>query len=156
MVVPVDVVVLGGAGFLLAVLWFDLMFDVQVRGHEGERLPDPVLASISAYYRRVTTDAAPMNRLVALAMLVTLAGVVGQALAGDVHRGWSAASAVFGVVPITLAAGRVVPAAVRLGGRTDDLAVQSQLARQIWRDHVVCFTSVALLVGVQTAAALTS
>ena len=32
-----------GAGFLLAVLWFDLMFDVQVRGHDGAELPEDVL-----------------------------------------------------------------------------------------------------------------
>ena len=31
-----------GAGFLLAVLWFDLMFDVQVLGHAGDELPKPV------------------------------------------------------------------------------------------------------------------
>ena len=41
-----EVAVVGGAGFLLAVLWFDLMFDVQVRGHDGAVLPDEVLASI--------------------------------------------------------------------------------------------------------------
>jgi hypothetical protein len=57
-----------GAGFLLAVLWFDLMFDVQTRKHTGD-LPPEVLASISAYYRRVTTEAYPMNRLVALVMV---------------------------------------------------------------------------------------
>ena len=59
-----------GAGFLLAVLWFDLMFDVQTRKHTGEVLPPEVLTSISAYYRRVTTEAYPMNRLVALVMLL--------------------------------------------------------------------------------------
>src|SRR6185437_10944927 len=43
------------AGFLLAVLWFDLMFDVQVLRHRGrESLPEEVLASIGGYYRRVT------------------------------------------------------------------------------------------------------
>jgi hypothetical protein len=41
------------------------MFDVQTRKHTGD-LPPEVLASISAYYRRVTTEAYPMNRLVAL------------------------------------------------------------------------------------------
>jgi hypothetical protein len=39
-----------GAGFLMAVLWFDLMFDVQTRKHTGDTLPTDVLASISAYY----------------------------------------------------------------------------------------------------------
>src|SRR5260370_41725318 len=60
--------VAAGAAFLLAVLWFDLMFDVQTRKRIENPLPPEVLASISAYYRRVTTDAYPMNRLVALVM----------------------------------------------------------------------------------------
>src|SRR5437870_11989528 len=64
------------AGFLLAVLWFDLMFDVQVlgRGRGADPLPEEVLASIAAYYRRVTTQARPMNYLVGVVMLVTAAG----------------------------------------------------------------------------------
>ena len=37
-----------GAGFLLAVLWFDLMFDVQTRRHSADVLPPDVLGSISA------------------------------------------------------------------------------------------------------------
>src|SRR5262245_13507890 len=80
---PVDALVAAGAGFLLAVLWFDLMFDVQVRGKPPGDLPEPALASIAGYYRRVTTEARPMNRLVAAAMLVTLGAIAAQALAGD-------------------------------------------------------------------------
>src|ERR1043166_2149382 len=41
-------------GFLLAVLWMDLMFDVQVLPHRTPELPEPVVSSIAAYYRRVT------------------------------------------------------------------------------------------------------
>ena len=32
--------VTAGAGFLLAVLWFDLMFDVQALPHRGRELPE--------------------------------------------------------------------------------------------------------------------
>src|SRR5262249_38682417 len=78
----VRVVASAGAGFLLAVLWFDLMFDVQVRGH-GSQLPSEVLDSISAYYRRVTTTAHPMSRLVAAAMLVTLGALIGEVALGS-------------------------------------------------------------------------
>ena len=65
----VSAFVTAGAGFLLAVVWFDLMFDVQVIGTRERELPEPVLASIAGYYRRVTTAARPMNRLVAAVML---------------------------------------------------------------------------------------
>jgi hypothetical protein len=54
--------VTAGGGFLLAVLWFDLMFDVQVLGRDERELPEERLASIAAYYARVTTAARPMNR----------------------------------------------------------------------------------------------
>src|SRR5262249_45914911 len=75
-----------GLGFLLSVLWFDLMFDVQARGLTGD-LPSDVRNSIAAYYRRVTTAARPMNRLIALAMLVTLAAIVGELVTDAVPAG---------------------------------------------------------------------
>src|ERR1700730_13055087 len=71
-----------GSGFLLAVLWFDLMFDVQTRRHTGAVLPPQVLTSISRYYRRVTTEAYPMNRLVAAVMLLTLAAICAEIVQG--------------------------------------------------------------------------
>jgi hypothetical protein len=67
-----------GAGFLVAVLWFDLMFDVQARGHAGQTLPPETLASIAGYYRRVTTEASPMGQLVAVVMLATLGALVAE------------------------------------------------------------------------------
>src|SRR6202035_738252 len=67
-----------GAGFLLAVLLFDLMFDIQVLRQKANEVPEPVLASISAYYKRVTTDASPMGRLVALVMVATIASTVAE------------------------------------------------------------------------------
>jgi di/tricarboxylate transporter len=75
--------VTAGAGFLLAVLWFDLMFDVQVLRRRGREVPETALESIAAYYRRVTTDARPMNLLVGAAMVATLAAIVAQIAAGD-------------------------------------------------------------------------
>jgi hypothetical protein len=54
------------------------MFDVQSRRHTDGLLPNDVLASISAYYRRVTTEAYPMNRLVTLVMLITAGAIVGE------------------------------------------------------------------------------
>jgi len=140
--------VTAGAGFLLAVLWFDLMFDVQAARHAGP-LPDDALTSITGYYRRVTTDARPMNRLVAAAMLATLA-----ALAIEIGRGAGSAwmriaSVPLALAPVGLAAARTVPRAVRLGARTGTTDEQSALARSILRDHVFCFAAIAALVTVQ-------
>jgi hypothetical protein len=46
-------------------------------------LPAEVLASISGYYRRVTTEAYPMNRLVALVMLLTLVAICMEIVQGE-------------------------------------------------------------------------
>ena len=141
--------VTAGAGFLLAVLWFDLMFDVQVLRHQERDLPEDVLASIAGYYRRVTTAARPMNRLIAAVMLATIAAIVGQLARGDDPRwvGW--ASLVLAAAPILLAAAHTVPSAVRLGARTDATDHQSALARSIFRDHLLCAAAITALLAVQ-------
>jgi hypothetical protein len=144
--------VAAGAGFLLAVLWFDLMFDVQTRKHSGNPLPPEVLASISAYYRRVTTDAYPMNRLVALVMVLTLVAIGAQIVeaASPWWIGWgSLALAGSGFVPTIR---RTVPNARRLGSAQDSLDVQSTLARAVCRDHLFSFARMSLVLGLQLIA----
>jgi hypothetical protein len=143
--------VTAGAGFLLAVLWFDLMFDVQVLRHRRSEVPEPVLASIAAYYRRVTAGARPMTWLIAAAMAATIAAVAVQIAHDDAPRwvGWC--SLALAAAPILLAAGHTFPQAARLGSRTDPLAVQGRLARSICRDHLVCLVAIAGLLAVQLA-----
>jgi hypothetical protein len=143
--------VTGGAGFLLAVIWFDLMFDVQVLGHRGRELPEEVLASISGYYGRVTTAARPMNLLVTAVMLATVGAIGLQLARGDAPRwvGW--ASLALAGSAILLAVGHTFPTARRLGARDDPVSTQTQLARSICRDHLVCVTAISSLLAVQLA-----
>jgi hypothetical protein len=143
--------VAAGAGFLLAVLWFDLMFDVQVLGHGERELPEQPLASIAGYYRRVTTAARPMNRLIAAVMLATLAAIVTEIVSGDAPRAVAWISLVLAAGPILLAGGRTVPSAVRLGERSDTLARQSALARSICREHLLCLAGIVALLVLQLA-----
>jgi len=154
----VNAFVTAGAGFLLAVLWFDLMFDVQAAGsagsagHGGEELPEPVLASIAGYYARVTTAARPMNRLIAAVMAATLAAIVVQIAkgSGPAWLGW--VSLALALSAIVLAGARTVPSAVRLGTRRDLPAVQSRLARAVLAQHVFCFAAITALIVLQLAA----
>ena len=141
--------VTAGGGFLLAVLWFDLMFDVQVLSHRTPELPDEVLASIAGYYRRVTTAARPMNRLIAAVMLATLAAIIYELTSQHAGRwvGW--ASIALAAAPILLAGLHTVPSAVRLGTRADNLARQSRLARSICREHLLCLSAIAALIAIQ-------
>jgi hypothetical protein len=148
----VEAFVSAGAGFLLAVLWFDLMFDVQAAGRPGDPLPQPVLVSISGYYRRVTTKARPMNRLVMVAMGGTLAAIGLELARGQGPLWMRASSPVLALPPMVLAGIRTVPNAVRLGTGSGGAGEQSALARSILRDHVCCAVAIAALLGVQLAA----
>jgi len=140
-------------GFLLAVLWMDLMFDVQVLRHRTPELPEPVVSSIAAYYRRVTTTARPMGHLIAVIMLIAIATLTVQIVANHGRRGLALASLLVAGGPIVLAAVRVVPNAVRLGARADTMLHQSALARSICRDHILCLIGVLLFVSLQLVAA---
>jgi hypothetical protein len=145
--------VTAGAGFLLAVLWFDLMFDVQVLGHREDELPEAVLSSIAAYYARVTTAARPMNRLIATVMLTTSAAIVVEIARAGVPVAIAWISLALAVVPVALVAARTVPGAVRLGTRRDTVARQSALARSILREHLLCLAAIAALLALQLACA---
>lgn len=141
-----------GAGFLLAVLWFDLMFDVQARRQAGE-LPATVRTSISSYYARVTTAARPMNRLVAVAMLVTIGALVIELVREDLSAWRAGLSLALTVAAVGIAAARTVPNAVRLGRDADDAEEQLRLARSVLQDHVRCFALIAALLALQLAPA---
>jgi hypothetical protein len=141
--------VTGGAGFLLAVLWFDLMFDVQALRHRDDVLPESVLASIAGYYRRVTTAARPMNRLIAAVMVATIVAIIVQLVRGDAPRWAASVSLALTAAAILLAAVHTVPSAVRLGARSDLTESQSRLARSILRDHLLCIAAVAAVLVIQ-------
>src|SRR5262245_42290279 len=109
-----------GCGFLVAVLWFDLMFDTLVRGHR-DTVPADDLATITSYYRRATTGSYPMNRLVAAVMAVTLGAVVVQ-LARGIQPAWVGWCSLLALGSgIGLAAFRTVRNAKRLGRAEDPI-----------------------------------
>jgi hypothetical protein len=149
----VDNGVLASAAFLVAVLWFDLMFDVQVLRHRSmASVPVDVVASIRAYYRRVLIDSSPMGRMVGVVMLVFTATLIAQTVAGDVARWVSVVSWVGFIGGPGLAAARVVRNARRLALGHDDHATQSTLARRICSDHLVCLVAMTTTVVAQILA----
>jgi hypothetical protein len=143
-----------GAAFLICVLWFDLMFDAQTRNHPGPALPTEVLASISSYYRRVTIEAYPMNRLIALVMIVTLLAIVTEIIRNVDHWwiGWISLAAA--VTAIGLARRRTIPNAARLGRAKGSIEAQTTLARAIYRDHIYCLAGMTIVLALQLTAAL--
>lgn len=142
--------VAAGAGFLLAVLWFDLMFDVQAR---AEPVPVDAVRSISRYYRRVTTDAAPRNLLVAAAMAWTVVALVIEIVVGPRVAGVVALP--LALAAVGLAKARTVPTAVRIGTAADPAdPTVAAATRVVLRDHRVCFVLIGAVIAVQLVAAL--
>jgi hypothetical protein len=86
-------------------------------------------------------------------MVVLLVALVGQAIRGDVAVWVSAISLAVALLAIGLAVLRVFGRARRFGARSDSSALQSGLAREIFRDHVVCITAMVVLLAVQVAGA---
>ena len=135
-------------GFLLAILWMDLMFDVQVLPHAASvELPEPIVVSIATYYRRATTDARPMSALIGTVMAVAVGGALWQLIRAPGLRTLLGVALI--AAPVALAFGRVLPDAIRLGQRGDSLAVQGELARSICRGHLLCLASVVGFLVVQ-------
>jgi hypothetical protein len=155
MMSAVPLAITGCGGFLLAVLWMDLIFDSQVRAHRHspDPLPEPVLTSIAGYYHRATTSSRPMSSLIALVMIILLIALAFRAIFGN-DRGWFVAvTTALAGIPILLALIRTVPNAVRLGKRVDTLIEQTRLARAIFTDHVLCFGLMVALLGLWLAEA---
>jgi hypothetical protein len=137
-----DLLLGAGGGFLVAVLWMDLMFDVLALGpRSGAELPEATLEQVTTYYRRVTTTAWPMNLLVS-AVMAGMVGMLAFRLATSSRdRGATTLSLLLCGVPIVLALTRIFPNAVRLGARKDTPAEGSRLARTIAIDHLACLAA---------------
>jgi hypothetical protein len=146
-------IVAAGAGFLAAVLWFDLMFDVQAR-RGGDQVAAEALASISTYYRRVTTEARPMPQLIIVVMLSVLAATVAEIVRGEAWLGL--ASLACAGSAIGLAIWRTVRNASRLGQAQDPIETRSKLARSILRDHQFCLAAIVLALALQLLAAFSA
>jgi hypothetical protein len=138
----------GTGGFLAAVLWMDLMFDLQALDHTGT-LPEQVLRSIADYYHHVTTAADPMGNVVSLVILLTVLGAVLQ-LSRTVLPVWLRAGVLVSIlVPAVLALALIVPAAERLGARTGTPEFQTELVHTILWGHVWCLVFVLAYLGLQ-------
>jgi hypothetical protein len=127
------------------------MFDVQVRGRSE---PTPAaLESIAGYYRRVTLQATPMNRLVALVMIATIAALAVQVADGDTERWASIASLALVVAAAGLALTHTFANGARLGSGRHPVERQVALARLMLRDHLLCLVAIVAVLVLQLGVA---
>jgi len=138
-------------GYLIAVLWIDLIFDSLVLPYHGskEPLPEEVLATMSSFFKRLTLK----PRLIFVVMITMFTIVILQIVQGTVPAWIAWTSLVLVVVPTGYATTRVMPAARRLGSRQDGVEKQSELARSLFAMHSFSLFLMTLLMVIQLYAA---
>lgn len=126
-------------GFLLAIIWVDMMFDIQAYRAKTKTLPEKILSATASYYRQITKGADPMRQLVTFVMAVLGLALIYDLALGTTplwYRGVSFALAIPGPV---LALVRTLKNAMRLSERGDSVETQSALAHSLFSDHLFSF-----------------
>jgi hypothetical protein len=146
-----SMLLVGGCGFLAAILWHEILIEWPARGAAGPSSDDRAVNS--GDYRRMTVTHVRANQL-------ALAAVVGTVVAALVVQAANAGIPVWAVtVSVLLLAsiGLLValatwPAAKKLA-RDADLPSFAQMARRLWWQHVASVLMLAAVAAIQIVAA---
>ncbi len=138
-------------GFMLAILYIDLMFDVMSVPHRrsGTTLPKELLDPITHYYRRVTQN----PYVLMFVMLTTTISLVLQIVYGLAPR-WAAYTslAVMGLAMVTGIV-KVIPTARRLASGKDPAEVRTRLIHGVFTAHALLLVCILVLAAIQLVAA---
>ncbi len=139
-------------GFMIAVLYIDLMFDVSAVPYRrtGEPLPAPVAESIASYYRRITQNPYVLMFVMFTAMVCIIAEIWYEL----VPRWVGYSSLVFMGIGMGAGAGKVIPAAQRLAAGKDPEDKRTRLVHSMFPSHILLLVSILLLALVQFSTTL--
>jgi hypothetical protein len=138
-------------GFMLAVLYIDLMFDVTAVPHRGSNttLPKEVLDPITLYYGRITQN----PYVLMFVMLTTTVCLVMEIVYSLVPRWAGYSSLVFMVLAMGIGSAKVIPAAQRLASGRDPEELRTRLIHSMFPAHVLLLICIILLAAIQAIAA---
>ena len=141
-------------GFMLAVLYIDLMFDVTAVPYRrsGTALPRDVLVPIAHYYGRITQN----PYVLMFVMLTTSVCLIAEVVYDLVPR-WAGYSSLF-LMGLAMVAGtvKVIPTAQRLASGKDPEDVQTTLVHNMFPFHILLFICILLLAAIQLSTAGTA
>jgi len=134
-------------GFMLAILYIDLMFDVTAMPYRrtGTPLPKAVLDPITSYYGRITQN----PYLLMFIMLVTTLCVVSEIVYG-LGPAWAAYAslALIGLSAVASVA-KVIPAAERLASGRETEGRQAELIHSMLPYHLLLLVNIVALAAIQ-------
>jgi hypothetical protein len=134
-------------GFMIAVLYIDLVFDFSVLSYRRTRepLPPAVLDPVATYYRYITRN----PYLLMLIMLTAAACILAQLIYDLVPRWVGSASLSLTVLNSLVAVIKVIPTAQRLASGRDTAKERSQMVHSMLPFHLLLLVLVLLLALIQ-------
>jgi hypothetical protein len=139
-------------GFMIAVLYIDLVFDISAlpHRHTRESLPEAVLDPIATYYRYITR-----NPYLLMFVILTAATCIVLEIAYDLTPRWIgyASLLLIGLCMLT-AALKVIPIAQRLSSGRDTRELRSRMVHSMLPFHLGLLFSTILLAVIQFIAAM--
>ena len=134
-------------GFMIAILYIDLKFDILSLPHRraGGPIPAGVLRQIATYYGVVTKNPAVLM----FVMVTTLTCIVAEILYDLVPR-WVGYSSVI-LIGLAMGVGiiKVIPTARRLAIDKDSADERTRIAHVMFRSHIFLLTAILLLALLQ-------
>jgi hypothetical protein len=134
-------------GFMIAVLYIDLQFDILALPYRGAKGPlsTDVLEPIASYYRCITKN----PYLLMFVMLTTLICLIAEVMYDLVPR-WAGYTSLF-LMGLSMSVGtfKVIPTAQRLAAGKDPVDEQTRMVRSIFPFHIVLLISILSLAAVQ-------
>jgi hypothetical protein len=138
-------------GFMMAVLYIDLMFDVSAVQYRGTNAPLPreVLDPITHYYGRIT-----QNPYVLMFVMLTTTLCIGAQIVYALAPRWVGYSSLF-LMGLSMITGtlKVIPTAQRLGSAKDSEEVRTRMVHGMLPAHLVLLVNILLLTSIQFLAA---
>ncbi len=134
-------------GFMIAVLYMDLVFDMSALPYRssGAPLPADVLESIASYYRLITKN----PYLLTFVMLTATGCVVAQIAYALVARWVAWTSLGLMALAMSTAVFKVIPTAQRLATSKDAVEQRTRMVHSILPYHLVLLTCILSLAGLQ-------
>jgi hypothetical protein len=141
-------------GFMLAVLYIDLMFDVSALPYRRTNSPIPkeVLDPIASYYRRVVQN----PYVLMFVMLVATTSIVAEIVYALVPQ-WVGYSSL-ALMGLSMVAGtlKVIPTAQRLAADNAPDDARSRMVHSMLPFHIVLLVNILLLAAIQFKGAAAS
>jgi hypothetical protein len=134
-------------GFMMAVLYIDLMFDVSAAPYRktNAALPKAVLDPITHYYGRIT-----QNPYVLMFVMLTTTLCIGSEILYNLVPRWASYSSLF-LMGLSMMTGtlKVIPTAQRLGAGTDPEDVRTRMIHSMLPFHLILMVNIIALTAIQ-------